>query len=187
MTPVTLRKVPATLGLGLLGSMLAHTAVYGGDHILAGGYHQLAIELCLLAGAGLVLGWAGLAWSSLGRVADGSVLAARLGERLPPLFLVVASSGFWFALCELIEPHHAAVAPVAVAVCLLLAAWILQQLARTMLGALARIVIAIARSAFAPRTPTWAPRPMARPVLRRLLCARRRFARPPPIAALQRA
>ena len=82
-TLVTLRKVPAALALGLLASMLAHGGLYGGEHAMGGGYHAALVQMALAGAVGLFLFFGLLAASGKNAVVDGSVLAARLLERLP--------------------------------------------------------------------------------------------------------
>ncbi len=116
--------------------------------------------------------------------ADGSIVSARLTQRLPAPTLLFATTALWFSICELLEPHHAVASPLAIVVALALAALLMRLFATALLAALTRIVIAIVRQSFSSRTPRWAPQPRQRPLARRLLCSRRRFARPPPAVSL---
>lgn len=187
MTAVTLRKVPGTLALGLFASLLAHTGLYGGEHAVAGGYHGLAIDLCMAAAWGFVVAFTAIAWGSRGFVSDGSVLATRLTKHLPSFLPTLGAGALWFQLCELVEPQHAAVGAPLVILALAIAAWLVTWLARGIVAAVAGLVIAIARCSFSPRTPSRTPLPRSRPLALRLLRAYRRFARPPPIVSLNRA
>lgn len=182
MTAVTLRKVPGTLALGLFASLLAHTGLYGGEHAVAGGYHGFVVQLAFAAAWGFIVMFAAIAWNSRGLVSEGSVLAVRLTARLPSFLPIVTASAFWFALCELIEPHHAVIGAPLIVLALVVAAWLVTVLARGVVAAIAGLVVAIARYSFSPRTPLWTPAPRLRPLALRQLRARRRFARPPPIA-----
>ena len=182
MTAVTLRKVPGTLTLGLLASLAAHAALYGGGHAMGGSYHGLLLEAALAGAAGLLAIFGAIAWSESGITADGSVVAARLRTQLPRNAGVLLAAGFWYVAGEAIEPHHAA-APFVGSFCLIVVfAYAVLWLARVATAALARAVLAIARASFSPRPPLWRRRPRPRPLYRRAYHARRRFARPPPIA-----
>jgi hypothetical protein len=183
---VTLRKVPGALALGLLASLAAHALLYGGEHAMGGAYHALLVQAALAGGVSLLAFFGALAWSE-SRAADGSVLAARLRERLPGLTSILPAAALWYAAAEAIEPHHADASPIASLLSLAVAAWLVLRLASWIVDALAGAVIAVLRASFSPRTPTWKRRPRSRPILRRALRARRLFARPPPIAALRRA
>lgn len=150
---------------------------------MGGTYHALLFQGALAAGLSLLVFFGALAWSESGGTADGSVLAARLRERLPGLSAILGAAAVWYAAAEAIEPHHAGVSPIAAILSLAAAAWLVLRLASAVAHALAATVLAILRAAFSPRTPLWRRRPRLRPLLQRPLCARRRFARPPPIAA----
>lgn len=179
---MTLRKVPGALVLGLLASLAAHALLYGGEHAMGGAYHALLVQAALAGAVGL-LGFLGaLTWSESNGIADGSVLAVRLRERLPGIAGLLPATAFWYAAAEAIEPHHAAAAPIAVPLVLIAAAWLVLRLARGVVAALAGAAIAVQRAPFSPRTPSWQRRPRVRPVVRRTFWAHRRFARPPPIA-----
>ena len=179
---MTLRKVPGALALGLLASLAAHALLYGGEHAMGGAYHALLVQAAL-GGAVSLLGFFGaLAWSESSGRADGTILAARLRERLPGLGTLLPATALWYTAAEAIEPHHAGASPLALLVVLVMAAWLVLRLARSLIGALAGAIIAIARAPFVARTPSWRRRSYLRPVFRRILWTHRRFARPPPIA-----
>jgi hypothetical protein len=188
MTPVTLRKVPGGITLGLLASLAAHGVLYGSGHAMGGSYHGLLIQVALAGLVGLLAFFGALAWGDAGGTSDGTVLASRLRDRVPNVAGVFVSAGVWFALGESIEPGHAG-APVAASLAALIgAAYAVVWLARAITRAIARAVLVVTRTAFAPRTPAWQRRFHQPVVLRRTLLSRRRFARPPPIAfALPRA
>ncbi len=183
MTHLTLRKVPGALALGLIASLAAHAALYGGGHAVGGAYHTLVLEIALAATLGFVALAAGLARAQSGSSADGSVLAARLRELLPGAGGVIAAAAAWYTTIESIEPHHAAAPMLALLAALAAASYAALRLAHAMTDALTRAALAISRAAFSPRTPTWRRRARPRPIARRLFSTRRRFARPPPIAA----
>jgi len=187
MTLVTLRKVPGAIALGLLASLTAHAALYGSDHAMGGAYHGLLLEAGLGGALSFLLFFGGLAWAESGLTAVGSVLAARLRERVPSFTAILAAAGAWFALGEGIEPHHGLASPFALAMALAAAAWLVRRLAHAVADAFARAAVATHSSSFVPRTPLWTRRERIRPVYRRVLLARRRFARPPPILVLTRA
>jgi hypothetical protein len=178
---VTLRKVPGALALGLLASLAAHGALYHGEHAMGGAYHSLLVQAAVALSVGLLAFFGALAWSSTG-VADGSILAARLRDRLPSLFWILPAAAFWYAAAEAIEPNHLPASPLVVLVSLAAAAWVVLVLVRGIVGALARAAIAMLRAAFSPRAPSWGRRPHPKPIRRRPLRTYRRFTLPPPIA-----
>jgi hypothetical protein len=184
---VNSREFPGALILGLLASLAAHTVIYGGEHSMGGEYNALLVQTAIVATLGMLVGVGALAWSAGRRTLDGSILAARLSSVLPSPLLVVAAASVWFGIAEAMEPHHTGASSLAIVLCLLLAACLARALARGIVAALATIVIAVSRLEFAPRTPSWTRRPRLQPICRRLLCTRRRFARPPPIIATTRA
>jgi hypothetical protein len=184
---VTLRKVPGALALGLLASLAAHAALFGGEHAMGGAYHALILQAALTGALSLALFFGALAWTESGGAAIGSVLAARLRERLPTLAAILSATAVWYGAAEAVEPHHAGALPIAVLGALALAAWLVLRLAQAFIAAVAGVIIAILRASFSSRTPLWNRRPRPRPLLRRTYCVRRLFARPPPIATLARA
>jgi len=184
MTPVTLLKVPGMVALGLLASLAVHAALFGGSHAMGGEYHALLVQAAL-TGALTLLGFFGvLAWSGSRGVTEGSVLAGRLRERLPGFGTILLSTLFWYAAAEAFEPHHAAASPLPLLLALAAISWLAQRLARAAVDTIADAVIAILRTPFSSRTPTWSRRPRLRPTIRRTHWARRHFARPPPNAIL---
>lgn len=187
MTGVTLRKVPGTLTLGLLASLAAHAALYGGGHAMGGSYHGLLVEAALAGLLGLVAFFGGLAWGETGSTSDGTILATRLRERLPGGTAVLLSAAVWYVIGESIEPGHAAASITGSLIALLGASLAVAWFARVITRAIARAVVAVANTAFSPRTPSWQRRARGAPARRRLLHTHRRFARPPPIAILHRA
>jgi hypothetical protein len=182
---VTLLKVPGAIALGLLASLAAHAVLFGGGHEMGGFFHGLLVQAALAGGVGLFGFFGALAWAESNGSADGSILAARLRERLPSLYLIVPATTLWYGVAESIEPHHAAISPVAVLAALGAAAFVVLRLTIAIIGALARAVISVSRSPFLSRTPCWRRRARLRPLVRRAYWTRRRFARPPPIAVLR--
>jgi hypothetical protein len=179
---VTLRKVPGALALGLLASLVAHTALYGDSHAMGGAYHEVLAQAAFAGGLGLALFFGALAWNGSSGVTDGSVLAARLREWLPSTAGLWTSVAGWYFIAEALEPHHAGAPSIGVVTALATAGWLVLRLARTVADALAGAVIAVLRAAFTGRTPSWWKRPRSRPLARRTARVYRRFARPPPIA-----
>lgn len=182
---MTLRKVPGAAALGLLASLAAHGLLYGHEHAMGGVYHALLAQVAL-AGAitMLALFWT-LAWNGSRDVAEGSVLAARLRDRLPGLGSVLAPAALWYAIAESIEPRHASIPSASALLALGLAAWLVLRCAQWLAGVLSDVVIAFVCVPFSPRTRSWRWRLRQRPVLRLPVFWRRRFARPPPIAILR--
>lgn len=148
---------------------------------MGGAYHSLLVQAAVTFCVSLLAFFGALAWSG-SCAADGSVLAARLRDRLPGLLGVLPAATFWYAAAEALEPHHVPASPLVVVVSLAVAAWLVLCSVRGIVGALARAAIAMLRVAFAGRTPSWSRRPHVRPIRRRPLRAYRRFVRPPPIA-----
>lgn len=178
---MTLRKVPGALALGLLASLGAHFGLYGGGHAMGGDYHELLLQGALGGALGL-LALAGFsAWRGVRLRVEGSILAVRLAQRLPSFGGVLASALAWYALAELIEPQHAAAPALGVIAALMVATALALAFARRIVALIAKAVIAVARTAFAPRVSGWTRRPRWQPVRRRIHATRRRFARPPPI------
>ncbi len=150
---------------------------------MGGAYQTLLLEGAVGATLGFLIFFGALAWSSSRHLVDGSVLAMRMRERLPGLGAILGSAVLWYVAAESLEPAHAGVTPLAGVVALVAAAWLVQHVARAIADGFARAVIAVTRSSFCPRAPAWQRRTYRVPVARQPLLARRRFARPPPIAA----
>lgn len=176
------RGLPGALVLGLLAAIVAHAVLFAGGHAMGGAYHAALIEVASSGALGLLAFLAGLAFFSRGRAADGSILAARLSGWLPNLPALVVTTGVWFAIGERLETAHASPPLLVAALVLALAAWLLHRFARVVLGTIADAVFSVTRISFAPRIPSWVRRAAPAPRLRRARIARRRFARPPPIA-----
>lgn len=181
---MTLRKVPGSLTLGLLASLAAHAALYGRGHAMGGEYHTLLLEAALAGALSLLAFFGALAWGGSKHAADGSIVGTRLQARLPSAVALFSSALLWYAAAEAIEPHHSPARPLAAALALALAAWVLARLARAFVQVVAGAVIAVRRAHFSPRTFSWRRRSAQPPLIRRAPLARRRFARPPPIAVL---
>ena len=168
--------------MGLLACLAAHAALYGGGHAVGGSYHALLVQSAVAGVVSLILFFGALAWSGSRGITDGSVLAARLRERLPDFGALVVSTSLWYATAEATEPHHAGAAPALLVLTIAVVALLVSLVSRAVVDTLAGAAIAVLRTPFTPRTPSWARRPRSRPVFRRALRATRRFARPPPIA-----
>lgn len=181
------REFPGAVILGLLAALAAHTVIFGGDHAMGGAYHALLVQIALGGAISLLVFFAALTLGETAGPADGSIVAARLRERLPRSVAVVTAAVAWYAVAEGIEPHHAGPSPLLALLVLTAVSWIVVRVAAGAVRALAAAVLAILDISFAPRTPSWARRPAPRPFLRRPLFTRRRFARPPPIVAALRA
>jgi hypothetical protein len=184
---VTLRKVPATLILGLLASLAGHTALFGQGHAMGGGYHAVLVQVALAGALCLLAAFGALAWSGSAGTADGSVVAARLRIRLPGAASLFAATLLWYGAAEALEPHHAPASSVTALLALAGIAWLVLRLANAIVAIVAGAAIAVRRTPFAPRATPWYRRPRTHLVARRAPFARRRFARPPPAFALIRA
>jgi hypothetical protein len=185
VTIVRPRQLLPVASLGLLAALLAHTASYGGDHVV-GGSHHMALELLALAGAGgFVAVCAALAWLGAGRQTDGSVLAAALRPLVPSFTSLLLGATAWFATIESMEPEHLVRAPIVViALSLIAAAALISLAAKWFVHAIAAIAIAIAATTFARRLVTYSRRFERCSSARRTDFVYRRFARPPPTLGL---
>lgn len=153
---------------------------------MAGDYHGLLLQAAVGSALGLLAFFALCAWNGAS-AADGSILAARLAQRLPGFLPISTAAALWYAAAEFAEPSHAAASWIAVAFFLAAGSALLRLLGLAALAVFAEAVIAVFGTPFAPRAPSWLARTRtARPV-RRILWARRRFARPPPIGLRARA
>ena len=181
VTNVRARQLPGLAILGLLASLLAHTASYGGNHELGGAFHT-TLELLALVGAGAFAASIGaLAWVGARRQAQGSILAAALRPLVPSAGSLMVSAGLWFVLIESLEPEHLWHASLlVVTLCLVAASLLVAFTARTLLRAVAAIVLAIARLPFVRRPVCYRRRFTHRSSARRAVFVYRRFARPPP-------
>lgn len=177
-----LRKALGPLALGLFASLVAHAALYGGQHGVGGAYHPLLMQLTLAAAIGFVASLGALAWLQSGSLTDGSVLAGRLRQRLPGVGSVIAAAASWYVGVEAIEPHHAHAPAIALLAALAAASYVTLHLARALAKVFAHATVAIFRTPFSPRAPAWRRRPRGPLVPRALFLTRRLFARPPPIA-----
>jgi hypothetical protein len=175
-----LREFPGALALGLLASLGAHTALYGGSHEMGGAFHSELVTVALAALGGLLVAFGALAWTGSRHAADGSVLAARLTGRLPGLAPVLVASALCFALGERLEPQHAATALLPLVAAIVAAATLLLLLARAAIKTLAEAIVAISRPAYATRTPFWLRRAVPVFAVAPAPSLRRRYARPPP-------
>lgn len=179
------RALPGTLVLGLLASLIVHAAVYGGGHEMGGAYHALLLQAALAGALSLLAFLGSLAWAGAGQTADGSILATRLAQRLPGAVSLIVGTSFWYTLAERIEPQHAATpAPVVVLFCVAVISWLVLRLAHIVVRMLANVVLGASRLPWATRTPRWIRHAPSAPIARRLLCRRRRFARPPPSVSI---
>jgi hypothetical protein len=167
----------------LLASLVAHAAVYGGDHEAGGNYHVLLLEMAAAGAVALISAALIMGWSGARSVLNGSVLAARLNARLPGFIPLLTASVLCYATVECLEPHHADASPLATGLCLTAAAWVIATLCRWFCAVVAATMLRIAGAAFNPRTFIWFVAHPATPLSRQRLCAHRRFARPPPIGS----
>ena len=181
VTIVRLRQFPAIAILGLLASLVAHTASYGNNHEAGGTYHSALILLALGGAGALAVGVAALAWFGVRRHADGSILACALRPLVPPVAALAVSASLWFAAIESLEPDHAWHASfILVAFFLIAASLLINMASRALVRAIAEIVVAIARAPFARRPVCYRRRFTHRSSARRTDFVYRRFARPPP-------
>jgi FtsH-binding integral membrane protein len=149
---------------------------------MGGAYNGLLLQLALVGSLGMSLALAAVAWGGAGQLADGSVLAARIGERLPALPALLVSTCSWFALGERIEPEHVAASLLLTLLCLVVSAVLLGVAARFTVRLLVGATFTVFRPLFSGRAPAWVRRTQQRPITLRSPLLRRRFARSPPIA-----
>lgn len=181
VTNVRPRQLPGLAILGLLASLIAHSASYGGNHEIGGAYHT-TLELLAFGGAGaFAASLVALAWLGARRHADGSILAAALRPLLPSGTALAVSASLWFGLIESLEPEHLWRASLlVVALCLVVASLLVAFLARALVRAVAAMVVAIARAPFVRRPVCYRRRFTHRSSARRAVFVYRRVVRPPP-------
>ncbi|HUY11358.1 MAG TPA: hypothetical protein VMV73_03760 [Candidatus Dormibacteraeota bacterium] len=179
---MTLRAIRGSLVLGLLAALVAHVALFGGQHAIGGAYHALLMQATSAVSLGFVVFVGALAWGLSGNAGSGRVLSTRLREELPGIGSVVASAAAWYAGIEAIEPHHLGAPVIALIVALTAASYLVFRLARAVVDGFALVAVALCHSPFSPRLPAWGRRPRWLLILAHSFLAGRRFARPPPIA-----
>jgi hypothetical protein len=175
-----MRRFPGAIALGLLAACLAHTVVYGNDHVMGGAYGSALRALAAAAGLGFGVFWLAVCLASRGRLCQGSMLSASISRFLPSLTGVFAASLGWFWLAESVEEGHAWAPAGYIVLALLVAAALVRVLTSVGLRALARIVFACDSGGFKHRTRSWTAIP-DRPILGvPMVRALRLFSRPPP-------
>lgn len=176
-----MRRLPGALALGLIAAFLAHTVVYGNDHVMGGSYGAALRTLASAAVLGFGAFWFAICLASRGRLCDGSVLSASIRRFFPSFMGVVAGSFGWFWLAESVEDGHVWAPTVCIVLALLVAVAVIRLVALATLRALAKIAFLYFSAAFENRAPSWIPfvdRPIVRVPIVRVL---RLFSRPPPI------
>jgi hypothetical protein len=176
---VKLRRVPATLALGLPAALLGHALLFGSDHEVGGPVHGLLVGLGFALCAGILAFFAALAWRGNG-AADGSVLASRLRDCLPGVATIFIAAASYFTLFESFEQTHAVNGVPTTLALLLFASWSVRELARFAIRLIAEAVIAVVRFRYAARAANWPIRTRPIFVFVPNPATRRRFARPPP-------
>jgi hypothetical protein len=176
---MTLRQLPVALILGLLASLVAHAAGFGGRHTEAGDYHELLSILAFAGAGGALVAAVCAAFGNSGTCAQGTILATRLCTWIPGAGAVALAGGMWFAFIESLEPAHGPASFIIIALAMLVAALALRGLAVLTARALATCAIAIARIAAAPRVIFYIRR-YAAPAIVTPHFARRIVTRPPP-------
>ncbi len=174
------RELPGAFALGLLASVLGHSAAYGNGHTMGGPYHSLLIALVDAGVGAFVLAAIALAWSCAGRCLDGSVLAARLATCLPGIPLLGLATTGWYCLFESIEGAHADDPLLLIALALGLAVVVVHAAATAAIAAVAKLVLAIFRNAFVQRTRVWLSCFELPVFVSRIATSRKLFVRPPP-------
>lgn len=182
MKRVTLRNIRGSLGLGLLASLAAHVALFGDRHAVGGVYHWALLQMASAVALGFVAFLGTFAWALSRKSSDRRILAARLREQLPSMGSIVASTVTWYVGIEATEPHHVAAPTIALVAVLAASSYLVCRLAHAMATTLAHVAVTLSHQSFSPRLPAWRRIPRGRVVSRHADLARRRLARPPPIA-----
>jgi len=177
------RRIPGSLVLGLLAAFAAHTALYGGGHVMGGAWGGALQVTALFSSGGAVAAWLGLGWACGNRLGDGSIAIAKLERTLPGMWLVFAAAAGWFWLAESIEDGHADAPILLVAVAIAVAAGLVRALAAIAMRTLAGIVFGTRARGFASQAPSWTIALPQLLLVEPVAHIRRRFARPPPVAA----
>ncbi len=176
-----MRRFPGALALGLLAAFLAHTVVYGNDHIMGGFYGAALRTFALAVVFGLVVSWLVICLASRRRLCQGSVLTANIRQLVPSFTGLFAASFGWFWLAEALEDGHAWAPTGYIVLALFLAAALIRLLAFVGLRALAKIAFLCESGNFNDRIPSWTAltdRPAVQAPVARAL---RLFSRPPPV------
>lgn len=176
---MSLRQLPGALILGLLASLIAHTAGFGSSHTEAGAYHELLSTLAFAGAGGLLVAAICAAFGHCGRCVQGSILASRLCSWIPGTGAVALAGGIWFSFIESLERGHGPASFISIALAMLVAALALRFIAVLTARALATCAIVIVRVAIAPRT-VFSPRRYETPAIVTPHLARRVVTRPPP-------
>jgi hypothetical protein len=184
---VKVREFPGAVALGLLASLGAHTVLYGGSHEMGGAYHEEIVTMALAAIGGFLLAFGALAWTGARHSADGSVLAARLLQRLPGLVPVLIATALCYGAGERLEPQHAAASLLPLVAAIVAAAWLFLTAARGAIKTLAQAVVIFSTPGYAVRKPIWLRRAVPVFAVAPAPSLRRRYARPPPPANAARA
>jgi hypothetical protein len=174
--------MPGALGLGLLASLFTHAVLFGNGHAVGGALHEALIQGAVAVASALALAWGALAWDAR-RLADGTVLGARLTSHLPGWPAVAGCAAGWYFLIEHSEAPHAGAGLGIVLAALVACAALICKVAQFLVRSIAAVVVAIARTRFSPRA-VFAPPAYRRVVRPATPALRRRYARPPPIASL---
>jgi hypothetical protein len=169
--------------LGIPASLVAHALAFGYEHQVGGDLHRpiVSIAIAMVAAFAVLFSWG--AWCGRS-AATGTILASRLAAAMPGLVSICTTASIALALCESVEPAHAAANPLLLAVALVAASWLSRSLACAALRGIAEVVLRIARTPYAPRRPQYRTRFVPLPVIRNEQRAVRRFARPPPMSCL---
>lgn len=176
-----LRRLLGALSLGLLAAFLAHAMVYGGSHVMGGGYGEVLRLLACFATLAALVAWLATGWASRGRLCDGTVIAARMQRLIPSAPVIAAAAIGWFAVAESIEGAHADAPILILTAALAVASVIVTKLAKIGLHAVASIVFGTRARPFVSRVPVWVPISPQPVFLAPAAHERRRFARPPPV------
>lgn len=174
------RRIFGAAVLGLMSSLIAHEALFGGSHAVGGAFNSAILASAEVFGAGFLIVLALTSLFASKQAALGSVLARRTGEVLPRAPELLAFTGLWFTLCERLEAEHAMPGLPFIAAALAICALLVLAVARWFVRILAHAVLAIVspghelRSYTAIRHATPVVPAYQPPQLRRL------FVRPPP-------
>ena len=173
--------MPGALALGLLASVLGHSAAFGSQHEMGGAYHETLVALLTSSLGVAALAVIFLAVAGAKTVQEGSVLAARLCVFVPGIPLLTATSCAWYQFFESVEGAHRQAPFLVVAAMLVAAVLAVHGIVRWFIAFVAALVFCIVSNAFDSRGRCWT-RQIDHPLPVQFdVALRRRFARPPPV------
>lgn len=177
-----LKRLPGTAALGLLASLIAHTVLFGDDHVVGGSAHWPIALTAAAAAAGCFFSLWRLAYGHAQSIAGGTRLAAQLRPYLPQTAWVALAALASYGGIEFCEGDgHAPAAMWLVALALILVSFLLCGIAASITRLVAAVAVRVRHGSPVIR-PTLFPRARARVAAARPQPVRfRLFSRPPPV------